>query len=154
MGKLIEEIRREKRAKEKRTKNEKENVENKKGIEELLVELRNKKGLSRIELLYKLNDSKLTEKDIKKWEIGLKYPDLDTIYKLSEIYKVPSTEFVKAKNNSYEKGLVGVNKKIIRWFVYTLDVSFYVGTVFTVILYVFTFIAALWFFVMAASQLK
>ena len=154
MGKLIEEIRREKRAEEKRTKNEKENVENKKGIEELLVELRTREGLSRIELLYKLNDSNLTEKDIKKWEIGLKYPDLNIIYKLSEIYKVPSTEFVKAKNNSYEKGLAGVNKKIIRWFVYTLDVSFKIGVVFTIILYVFAFILALWFFVSVASQVK
>ena len=149
MGKIVE----EKKIEKEKTNNVSKRI-GKKGIEELLVELRTKNGLSRIELVYKLNDIKVTEKDIKKWEIGLKYPDLDTIYKLSEIYKVPSTEFVKAKNNSYEKGLVGVNKKIIRWFVYTLDVSFYVGTVFTVILYVFTFIAALWFFVMAASQLK
>ena len=150
MGKLIEEIRREKKAEQKRQKN----IENEKGIEELLIELRKKEGLSRIELLEKLNDSNLTEKDIKKWEIGLSYPDLDTIYKLSEIYKVPSTEFVKAKNNSYEKGLAGINKKIIRWFVYTLNVSFYVGVVLTIILYVLAFILALWFFVSVAYQVK
>ena len=154
MKKEIEEIRKEKRAAEKRKKDEKEKIEHKKGIEELLVELRTKEGLSRIELLEKLENSNLTEKDIKRWEIGLSYPDLDTIYKLSEIYKVPSTEFVKAKNNSYEKGLAGINKKIIRWFVYTLNVSFYVGVVFTVILYVVTFIFALWFFVSVASQVK
>ncbi len=153
MGKLIEEIRKEKRAEEKRNKY-KENLKNNKGIEELLVEQRTKKGLSRIELLEKLEDSKLTEKDIKKWEIGLSYPDLDTIYKLSEIYRVPSAEFVKAKNNSYEKGLAGINKKIIRWFVYTLNVSFYVGVVLTIILYVFTFIFALWFFVSVAYRVK
>lgn len=150
MGKLIEEIRREKKAEQKRQKN----IENEKGIEELLIELRKKEGLSRIELLEKLNDSNLTEKDIKKWEIGLSYPDLDTIYKLSEIYKVSSTEFVKAKNNSYEKGLAGINKKIIRWFVYTLNVSFYVGVVLTIILYVLAFILALWFFVSVAYQVK
>lgn len=154
MGKLIEEIRKEKRAAEKRKKDEKEKIEHKKGIEELLVELRNKKGLSRIELLEKLEDSNLTEKDIKKWEIGLSYPDLDTIYKLSEIYRIPSTEFVKAKNNSYENGLAGINKKIIRWFVYTLNVSFYIGVVFTTILYVVTFILALCFFVTVAYQVK
>lgn len=154
MGKLIEEIRKEKRAAEKRKKDEKEKIEHKKGIEELIVELRNKKGLSRIELLEKLEDSNLTEKDIKKWEIGLSYPDLDTIYKLSEIYRIPSTEFVKAKNNSYENGLAGINKKIIRWFVYTLNVSFYIGVVFTTILYVVTFILALCFFVTVAYQVK
>lgn len=154
MGKLIEEIRRERRAEEKRKKDEKENLGNKKGIEELLVELRTKNSLSRIELLEKLEDSNLTEKDIKKWEIGLSYPNLDTIYKLSEIYRIPSTEFVKAKNNSYENGLAGINKKIIRWFVYTLNVSFYVGVVFTIILYIVTFILALCFFVSVAYQVK
>ena len=133
---------------------EKEKIEHKKGIEELIVELRNKKGLSRIELLEKLEDSNLTENDIKKWEIGLSYPDLDTIYKLSEIYRIPSTEFVKAKNNSYENGLAGINKKIIRWFVYTLNVSFYIGVVFTTILYVVIFILALCFFVTVAYQVK
>ena len=154
MGRLIEEIRREIRAEQKRKENETENIKDKKGIEDLLVELRNKKGLTRMELLEKLNDSNLKESDIKNWEIGLKYPDLDTIYKLSEIYRIPSEEFVLAKNNSYEKGLAGINKKIIRWFVYTLNVSFYVGVVLTIILYVLTFIFALCFFVAVASQVK
>lgn len=154
MGRLIEEIRREIRAEQKRKENETENIKDKKGIEDLLVELRNKKGLTRMELLEKLNDSNLKESDIKNWEIGLKYPDLDTIYKLSEIYRIPSEEFVLAKNNSYEKGLAGINKKIIRWFVYTLNVSFYVGVVLTIILYVLTFIFALCFFVVVANQVK
>ena len=37
MGKLIEEIRKEKRAAENRKKDEKEKIEHKKGIEELIV---------------------------------------------------------------------------------------------------------------------
>ena len=87
-------------------------------------------------------------------ELGLSYPDLDTIYKLSEIYKVSSTEFVKAKNSSYEKGLAGINKKIIRWFVYTLNVSFYVGVVLTIILYVLALALVLLFFVTVEYQVK
>ena len=155
MGRIIEEIRREMRTEQKRKEEKnKENIKDKKGIEDLLIELRKKKGLTRMELLEKLNNNNLKENDIKNWEIGLKYPDLDTIYKLSEIYRVPSEEFILAKNNSYEKGLAGINKKIIRWFVYTLNVSFYVGVVFTVILYVLTFIFALCFFVAVASQVK
>lgn len=149
MGKVIE----EKRIKEEKDSNVK-NKSNKIGIEKLLIELRRKKGLSRIELLYMLNDSRLKEIDIKRWEIGLKYPDLDTIYKLSEIYRVPSEEFIVAKNNSFEKGLGGINKKIIRWFSYTLNISFYAGVVITIILYIVTFILALWFFVTVASQVK
>ena len=154
MGRLLEEIRKDIRTKEKTKDGKIEKIEDKKEIEDLLIELRQKNGLSRIELLEKLNNSNLSEKDIKKWEIGLKYPDLDTIYKLSEIYRVPSTEFVMAKNNSYEKGLAWINKKIIRWFVYTLNVSFYIGAVLTIFIYIFAFIFALWFFVTVASQVK
>ena len=153
MGKIIKEIniKKEENIKKDEAKNTKKKT-NKKGIEELLVELRTKKGLSRLELLDKLDDTDLTEKDIKKWEVGLKYPDLDTIYKLSEIYMVPSEEIIQAKSNSYEKGLGGINKKIIKWFVYTLNISFYAGVVLTIILYMVTFIGALWFFVSVASQ--
>ena len=155
MGKVIEE-KSEKKDKEeisKRNKNLKSKIR-KKGIEELLIELRTKNGLSRMELAYKLNDVKVTEKDVKKWEIGLEYPDLDIIYKLSEIYKIPSETFLIAKNNSYEKGIGKINKKFIRWLVYTLNISFYAGVVITVILYIVTFILALWFFMAAAAQAK
>lgn len=154
MGRLLEEIRKDIRTKKNIKEGKIEKIEDKKEIEDLLIELRQKNGLSRIELLEKLNNSNLSEKDIKKWEIGLKYPDLDTIYKLSEIYRVSSTEFVMAKNNSYEKGIAGINKKIIRWFVYTLNVSFYIGAVLTIFIYIFAFIFALWFFVTVASQVK
>ena len=154
MGRLLEEIRKEIRAEQKRQqsdeKENKEDIKDKKGIEDLLIELRKKEGLTIVELLEKLDNSNLKEKDIKNWEIGLKYPDLDTIYKLSEIYKVPSTEFVQAKNNSYEKGLAGVNKKIIRWIAYTLNVSFYVGTVITVLIYVGALAFAFMFFLSMA----
>lgn len=152
MGRLLDEIRKEMRAEQKRKESKEDDIEvkDKKGIEDLLIELRKKEGLTIVELLEKINDSNLKEKDIKNWEIGLNYPDLDTIYKLSEIYKVPSTEFVQAKNNSYEKGLAGVNKKIIRWIAYTLNVSFYVGTVITVLIYVGALAFAFMFFLSMA----
>lgn len=152
MGRLLDEIRKEMRAEQKRKESKEDDIEvkDKKGIEDLLIELRKKEGLTIVELLEKINDSNLKEKDIKNWEIGLNYPDLDTIYKLSEIYKVPSTEFVQAKNNSYEKGLAGINKKIIRWIAYTLNVSFYVGTVITVLIYVGALTFAFMFFLSMA----
>ena len=151
MGRLLDEIRKEMRAEQKRKESKEDDIEvkDKKGIEDLLIELRKKEGLTIVELLEKINDSNLKEKDIKNWEIGLNYPDLDTIYKLSEIYKVPSTEFVQAKNNSYEK-VAGVNKKIIRWIAYTLNVSFYVGTVITVLIYVGALTFAFMFFLSMA----
>ena len=53
------------------------------GIEELLIRLRNEKGWSRVELLSHLSNKTIKEKDIRKWELGLEYPDLDMIYELS-----------------------------------------------------------------------
>ena len=67
MGKIIEEKSKKGTVKKDEIKNPR-NKTRKKGIEELLVELRTKNGLSRIELVYKLNDSKVTEKDIKRWK--------------------------------------------------------------------------------------
>ena len=61
MGKIIE-----KEKLEKDVKTKEENPGNKKGIEELLIELRTKKGISRVELLQKLENTNLSEKDIKK----------------------------------------------------------------------------------------
>lgn len=125
-----------------------------KGIEELLIEARNRKGWSRIEVVEKLKVDYVTEKEIKKWEIGLKYPDLDMIYCLSELYQIPSAELIQAKNNSYETGLAGVNTNIIKWFCYFLNVSFYTGTVLTILFYVVALVGAFLFFLDMASQVR
>lgn len=124
------------------------------GIEELLIRLRNEKGWSRVELMTHLSNKEMKEKEVKKWEIGLKYPDLDTIYELSEIYGVPSSDFIQAKNNSYVKGLGAVNMFLIKWICYFLDVSMKVGMALTMLFYAFMLIFSLWFFVLMAESVK
>ena len=95
-------------------------------IEQLLKKLREEKNWSYLELLEKLNKKgiNLQEKDIKKWEWGLEYPDLNTIYKLSEIYMVPSENFIEAKNNSFTNGINSLHIKIINWICYLTGASF------------------------------
>ena len=132
----------------------KSNQETGEGIEELLTRLKKEKGWGYAEVLQHLEDKTLTEKDIKKWEIGLKYPDLDMIYQLSAIYQIPSEEFVKAKNNSYEKGMLSINMITIKWICYFLNVSLKVGAVILVLLYIFLFAFSLFFFTTMASQVK
>ena len=105
------------------------------GIEELLIRLRTEKGWSRVELMSKLPNKTIKEKDIRKWEIGLEYPDLDMIYDLSEIYQIPSEKFVEAKNNSFVKGLGSVNMILTKWICYFLNVSIKVGMVLLVLFY-------------------
>lgn len=121
------------------------------GLEELLVELRNKHNWSRVEVLDKLNVDNLTEKNIKKWEYGLEYPDLDMIYRLSEIYQVSSSEIIQAKNNSYAKGVGGINKNAIKCIAYILNVSLYAGTVIMALIYIIVLVGAFLFFLSMAN---
>lgn len=123
-------------------------------IEELLRLLRLNKNWTYVHVLEKLNDDKLTEKDIKKWEYGLKYPDLDNIYKLSEIYEVPSQELIEAKNNSYEQGMGAININTIKWICYFLNISLSAGAVITTIFYIVALVYAFMFFLDMASRVK
>ena len=94
-------------------------------MEEMLLDLRVKKGLTYIHIVEELQKLGITtdEKTVKKWEIGLKYPDLDIIYKLSELYMVPSERFIMAKSNSYEKGMASIHMTFIKWICYITGVS-------------------------------
>ncbi len=130
-----------------------EKLEQKEELEKMLLRLRVSKGWTRLQLVEKLENNNITEKTIKKWEYGLEYPDLNTIYKLSEIYKISSSDFIMAKNNSYEKGLAGINKNVIKFISYALNVSFYVGTVITILIYVITLVGAFLFFLSVAYSI-
>ena len=124
------------------------------GIEELLKRLRKEKGYSYIEVVSKLHNKNITEKDVRKWEAGLKYPDLDMVYELSELYQIPSEKFVEAKNNSYEKGYASINMYTVKWICYFLDVSMKVGFVLMILFYVFTLTFALFMFRTIASNVR
>lgn len=94
-------------------------------IEELLKDLRKEKNWSYLNVMEELQKVGIVtdEKTIKKWEYGLKYPEADTIYKLSEIYKIPSQNLIEAKNNSFRKGLKSVHMTFIKWFSYFTGIS-------------------------------
>ena len=117
-------------------------------IEQLLKDLREAKGWSYWNVIEELNKLGIVTdvKLMKKWEIGLEYPDLDAIYKLSELYMVPSKDFIKAKGNSYEQGYNSIHMTIIKWFCYLTGLSFKIGAVFVVLIYVFGLTFAVWFF--------
>lgn len=126
----------------------KENVENTTLIEILLANERKKKNWDYFDLAKKINDTNINEKTVKKWEYGLLYPDLNTIYKLSEIYNIPSEELVQAKNNSMNKGLGFIHFKFIDWFCYITNASIMVSIVLHLLfIYIIAPILALVFFV-------
>ena len=112
-------------------------------IEQLLRDLRQEKEWSYWNVVDELTRKGiiLNEKTIKKWEYGLEYPDLDIIYKLSEIYSVPSQDFVMAKNNSFKEGYETIHMELIKRICYITGISLKVGYI---AMYVFIGLALIW----------
>lgn len=146
--------------KEEKKENSENNTENEKNsledltIEELLIKLRKEKNWTYIHLMQELNKlgKVVKEKELKKWELGLEYPNTETIYKLSQIYVIPSEIFINAKNNSFTKQSNGINIRIIKWICYftglSLKIAYWVTTIFLALALIFAF----YFFVNKAQQ--
>ncbi len=112
----------------------------------LLNKLRIKNGLTYETLAQKMQmkNNNITAKTIKKWEYDLAFPDLDELYKLSEIFQYPCEELLQSKTETLQSGLNGINKRIVRWISFTLGVSLYgavvINYVFIFLLYVIAFL--------------
>lgn len=65
-----------------------------------LYELRESKGYSEQDLVDKISIDYVQVKNIRKWERDLEFLDLDSMYKLSEIYMIPSAEIIERKNQT------------------------------------------------------
>lgn len=118
-------------------------------IEQLLKDLREQKQWTYLHVVEELNKLGLVvdEKKIKKWEIGLEYPEIDEIYKLSELYFIPSENFVVAKSNSYKEGLASIHATLIKWVCYFTGISLKIGYIGFYVIFAIVVIWALMFFV-------
>ena len=127
----------------------------KRTMEELLKNLRNEKNWTYIDVVQELTKVGVfvNEKTIKKWEIGLEYPDTDTIYKLSELYFISATNLSMAKNNSYTEGYQAIHKTFIKWFCYITGFSIKAGYIITNIFLCIAFIGAFMFFIGKCNEL-
>lgn len=112
-------------------------------IEQLLKDLRQEKNWSYLDLVEELarKNVMIDEKTVKKWEFGLEYPDLNTIYKLSQIYSISSENFVIAKNNSFKEGFETIHMEFIKRFCYITGISLKIGYI---AVYVIIGIALIW----------
>ena len=93
-----------------------------------LYEIRKENGYTELELVEKINQQNVQVKNVKKWERDLEFPDLDAIYKLSEIYSIPSAEIIQKKNETLQNGVEGINMFVIRMISLMLGISIY-GTI-------------------------
>lgn len=118
---------------------------------ELIKNLRIKNGFTYNDLAYKINLTRITPKTVKKWEYNLEFPDLDMLYKLSEIYQYPCEKLLKAKTDTLQSGVNGIHKRFIRWISFTLGISLYSAIV---INYVSIFLAFVFAFSIFYNILK
>jgi len=115
---------------------------------EWLYELRNNKGYTEEDLVEKINMPNVQSINIKKWERDLEFPDLNAIYKLSEIYMISSTEIIDRKNKTLQAGVNGVNEYLIRMISLILGTTYYGALAIYWILvigaFIFVFILFIW----------
>lgn len=118
-------------------------------LEQLLKDLREEKNWTYIHIVDELQKLGLTvdEKKVKKWEIGLEYPEIEEIYKLSELYYIPSDNFVMAKTNSYQEGLASVHATLIKWVCYLTGLSLKIGYIGFYVIFTIAAIGSLMFFI-------
>lgn len=116
-------------------------------LEEKLYELRKGKNFSYLELVERMQDEKITEELVKKWEKGLAYPDINQIYKLSEIYQVASSEFLKAKQNSFQKGMNSIHRKLIKWICISFHITLKAAEGILILFYSIALILSFLFFI-------
>ncbi len=124
-------------------------------IEELLIDLRNEKSWTYINVMQELSKMGVfvDEKTIKKWEIGLEYPDTNTMYKLSELYFISFNSLIVAKNNSYAEGYKSIHNTLIKWFCYITGFSIKAGYLITYISLYVALIGAFMFFISRCNEL-
>lgn len=117
-----------------------------------LYDLRMKKEYTIEELLEKLEILNIKSKNIRKWEHDLEFPNLDQMYKLSEVYQVPIEELMQVRTQTLEEGLKGIHKGIIRLLGYLLGFSIYGTIILSNILLYGTLIIVFFNFVAIANQ--
>lgn len=112
-----------------------------------LYELRKEKGYTEDDLVNKINMINVQIINIKKWERDLEFPDLDAIYKLSEIYMIEATEIINKKQETLQSGVDGIHIYIIRILSLFMGISIY-GTIWIcrIILTLTLIVVTLWFY--------
>lgn len=116
-----------------------------------LYDLREKRGYTIEELVEKINMPNVTIKTIKKWEHDLEFPNLDIMYKLSEIYEVPIEELMQIKTQTLEEGIKGINKEMVRFIGYLLGIPIYGAVIFSYVFLIVGGIGSVLFFAAKVS---
>ncbi len=117
-----------------------------------LRELRIKYDYTYEDIAQKISSGGIDAKKIKQWEYDLDFPNLDNIYKLSEIFNIPSAELLAYKQYSLDEGLKSVHVRIIRFISFMLGISIYATIWISRISLFLTLIASFLYFLACAHS--
>lgn len=106
-------------------------------LEVILQNERLKRGWDYKHVADQLNAANIDAKKVKKWEYSFEYPDLNTIYKISELYQIPSEILVQAKSDGYAEGLHSVHKIFIKAICYIFNLPIKAMVIFS---YIFLYV--------------
>ena len=117
-----------------------------------LYQLRVEKGFTEYDLVEKINMRNVQVINIKKWERDLEFPDIDAIYKLSEIYQIMAAEIIDKKQKTLQAGVDGIHIYIIRMLSLLMGISIY-GTIWfcRILLTIVLICVTLWFYLLTAN---
>lgn len=120
---------------------------------ELVRELRIKNDYTYASLADKIELHSVNDVVVKKWEHNVAFPNLDEIYKLSEIFMIPSAELLASKQKSMEEGLKSIHVRFIRWLSFFLGFTIY-GTIwFSRIIIFLALVASFLYFMSCAKKI-
>ena len=147
------ELKKENKEKENKVENKQKYIE-KRTLEELLRDLRTQKDWTYYNVLEELanRNAIIKEETVKRWEYGLEYPDLDMIYRLADIYGIPSEDFIIAKNNSFKEGFESIHMFFIKNICYATGVSLKIGYIAMYVIIGLALLGALMFFIGKCSE--
>lgn len=142
-----------------KTNNKKNNLNNdeiieRRTLEQLLKDLRINRNWNYYNLIEELNKQglkNLTVKQVKKWEVGLEYPNFDIINKLAKVYNEPVARFLMARNNSFEIGKNSIRSAVIKSISYFFGVSIKTAIV---LLYIFLFALLIFSFIFFMNSMN
>jgi hypothetical protein len=76
------------------------------------------------------------------------------MYKLSEIYEVPSEELMQVKTQTLQEGVKSIHKDIIRLLGYLLGISIYGTIIISYIIIAAAFVYSIWFFINSTKAMQ
>lgn len=112
-----------------------------------LYNLRTERKITEDDLVEKIGMINVQKINIKKWERDLEFPDIDAIYKLSEIYMIPSSEIIDKKQKTLKAGVDGIHMYIIRMISLFMGISIY-GTIWFCRIFIYSalILSTIWFY--------